>query len=171
VYSSVSIGVVLSVLNAILTHIHFNSLKTHATGTKGNQTAKISLLAKHNINISHATQQRHPLPDRKRTTRTAVVVTKAVPLFQAAVVTAAMRSGPDGGPRARAAEQQQSGDMRRPWHGGGLGHTDRDPVPGSWTACAPVRGQLNCTRKRSIRLFQIWACSCSKLVDFMSHFL
>ena len=133
---------------------------------KENKLQRQCPLTKHNINISQATQQRHPFPDIKHTFATAVVVTVAILGCQAALdVAVAMRSDPVGRPRARVAEQQQSSDMWWCWHSERLGHTDRDPVPASWSPFAPVRGQMNCRRKR-IGLFQIWASLCPKLVDF-----
>lgn len=133
---------------------------------KENEHQKQCPLTKHNINIIQATQQWHPFPNGNHTSATAIIVMVAILVCQATLVVAvAMRSDFIGGPRARAAEQQQSSDVRWCWHGGRLGRTDRDPVPASWSPCAPVRGQMNCRRK-CIRLFQIWASLYSKQVDF-----
>ena len=153
-----------SVWNVILTHVHFKSFTTRATGSKGNQTVKITPVDKTQHKYQ-STQQQHLFLNRKNTSATAIIITVDVLPFQAVVVAVDMRSGPVGGPRARAAEQQQSSDVWCCCHDEGRGCTDRDPVPGSWTPSAPVRGQMNRRGKR-ISLFQIWASLCSKLMDF-----
>jgi hypothetical protein len=99
---------------------------------KENKLQKQSSLTKHHINISQATQQRHPYPNRKHTTATVILVTVANLVCQATVVvTVAIPSDPVGRKRAREAEQEQSSDMRWCWLGGSYGRTDRDTVPSS----------------------------------------
>jgi hypothetical protein len=171
VSSAVTLGVVssVSVWNIILTYAHFHCFKTRAAGTTGKQNAKTMPVDK-TQHKRQTTQQRHPFPNRKHTSATAIVVTVAIVGCHAALdVADALRSDPVGEPRARAAEQQQSSDIRWCWHGERLGHTDRDPVPASWSPCVPVRGQMNC-RRNCIGLFQIWASLCPKLVDFFFTF-
>jgi len=111
--------------------MHISIVSKHAQPVRReNKLQRQSPLTKHNI--SQATQQRHPFPNRKHTFATAIVVTVAILVCQAAVFVAfAMRPDTAGGPRAHAAEQQKSSDVRWCWHDGSLGHTDRDPVPAS----------------------------------------
>jgi len=148
-------------------HMHISSGLKHAQPVrKENKLQKQCPLTKHNIDISQASQQRRPFPNRKHTSATAIVVTVPILVYQATLVVAvAMRFRSINGPRVREAEHRQSCNM--PWcrYGGRLGLTDRDPVPASWSPCALVRDQMNCRRK-CIRLFQIWASLCSKLVVF-----
>jgi len=88
--------------------MHISIVSKHAQPVrKENKLQRQCPLTKHNINISQATQQRHPFPNRKHTFATAIDVTVATFVCQAAVVVAvAMRSDPVGRPRAHAAEQQ-----------------------------------------------------------------